>query len=88
MDFDFEAAIETWKAAAVALAEAEGEYARAYAQAIATSQGRNEAARQSEAELATKVQRDQRDRARIEEQAAKWAVQYALARAGREARSS
>jgi hypothetical protein len=81
----FEVALGEWKLAAAALADVEGEFARERGKALAVATGKNEAAREGEAEIATKDLRAKRDSARIEEQAARWSVQYQLAKAGKAA---
>lgn len=85
---DFAVAIEAWKAAAAELAKAEGAYARAFGAALAKADGKTEAIRQGQAEQVTEAERTARDLARVEEQAARWAVQYALAVASRDARAA
>ncbi len=81
----FEDALGEWKRAAAALAEVEGEYAREHGKALARSECKTESLRAGEAEVATKDLRTKRDAARIEEQAARWCVQYQLAKAGKAA---
>jgi hypothetical protein len=79
----FEFAIIDWKKSATGLAAAEGEYARAYGEALAKADGKTESIRAGQAELATAEPRARRDLARIDEQAARWRVQYQMSLVGR-----
>lgn len=80
---EFEGALAQWSEHALALATVEKDYAAVYAKALIGSTQTNDARRQADAEQATTVSREQRDSARVHEQAARWRVQWHLAAIGR-----
>lgn len=87
-DSEFIEAVEVWRKAADQLNIAEGVYARAYGAALADADGKSESIRAAQAELKVASERTTRDLARVREQAARWVVQYLLAKAGRDARAA
>jgi hypothetical protein len=80
---DFDALVNDWQMIAARMAAAELAYTQALASALLKATGKNEAARQAEAETSCFEQRGERDSRRISEQAQRWRVQWHLARAGR-----
>ncbi len=79
---DFEATLRIWRTAALLAAEAESEYTIAYGRAMAMADGKTEAIRHGQADLATETVRQKRDIARIEERSAKYRLEYLLRLAG------
>jgi hypothetical protein len=77
----FNATLTSWKTAALKLSDAELTYDRARAAALAVADGKNEAVRNGQADVATADVRAVRDAARIEERAAKYQLDFLLARA-------
>lgn len=82
----FEGLIEDWRDCAVACSSAEETYTKVYADGLALSVAKNAEGRAADAGRGCELQRGQRDLARINEQAARWRVQWHLARAGRQGR--
>jgi hypothetical protein len=82
----FEALITAWREAATACASAEETYTKTHAAALVMSAAKNAEGRAAEAGSASEMERARRDVARIFEQAARWRVQWHLARAGRQGR--
>lgn len=72
----FDQVLSDWKTAALKLAEAETAYERAFAEAISKAEGKNAEQRQAAAKVAVEAERQKRDLARIEEEAAKWRLKY------------
>lgn len=66
MNDAFTKALENWKTKAIEAAKAEEAYRLAHAKAVIASQGKNEAARKAEADMATTAERLARDLAEVE----------------------
>jgi hypothetical protein len=79
---EFEHALTEWRNAAFRLSVLDSAFDIAYAKALATADGKNEAARKAQADLATKEEREKRDSARIEERSAFYRMRFIMARAG------
>ena len=79
----FEHSLALWSVAVADQIDAEHDYIRAHAAASATAEGKDAATRAAAADVATLDARRKRDETRALEQAARWRVQYILARAGR-----
>ncbi len=82
----FEVLVIDWRTMAIGLAAIEQKYAQAYGKALAVAEGKTAEVREAAAVASVSNLRIERDRARIDEQSARWAVQYHLARAGRTGR--
>ena len=82
MDTEFEHALTAWRNAAFRLSVLDSAYDIAYATALAAADGKNEAARKGQADIATRDEREKRDSARIEERSAHYRLRFVMARAG------
>ena len=79
---EFDSVLTAWKNAAFRLKVLESTYDVAYAQALSSSDAKNEAGRKAAADLATQTERERRDTAYIEERAANYRLRFIMARAG------
>jgi hypothetical protein len=79
----FDATVNQWSAAGHALAEAERKYAEAYGEALAKAEGSTEGKRAAHAAALSAPVAETRDRARINEQAARYRVAFLIAAVGR-----
>lgn len=75
--------IGLWRDQAMKLAQAKADYVRAYAQALATAEGKTAEVREAAAKAKCEAERMVLDLATIDERAALFSVHFALRQAGR-----